>query len=55
LRLLPFNLLCFMVSMVAVTRAAGDLVLDRLFKRELVWHKTARYRSSPVAKPGDVR
>jgi cellulose synthase/poly-beta-1,6-N-acetylglucosamine synthase-like glycosyltransferase len=47
LRLLPFNVLCFLVSMVAVTSALGDLVIDRVFKRELVWDKTVRYRSSP--------
>lgn len=55
LRLLPFNLLCFMVSMVAVTHAFGELLLDRLLKRELVWHKTARYRSTPVEGTGGAQ
>jgi len=55
LRLLPFNLLCFMVSMVAVTRAVGELFADRLLKRELVWHKTARYRVSPAERVGSTQ
>jgi cellulose synthase/poly-beta-1,6-N-acetylglucosamine synthase-like glycosyltransferase len=44
LRLLPLNLLGFLVSLVATTRAAGELALDRMLARELVWHKTERYR-----------
>lgn len=45
IRLLPLNLLSFTVSMVAVTRATlTQIFVDRLFGRELVWDKTARYR-----------
>lgn len=45
-RLLPLNLLGFVTSLVAVTRATLDQVLiDRLFRRDFVWHKTARYRA----------
>ncbi|WP_255417422.1 glycosyltransferase family 2 protein [Lysobacter sp. TY2-98] len=45
-RLLPLNLLGFVTSVVAVTRATLDqLLFDRLFRREFVWHKTARYRT----------
>lgn len=43
-RLLPLNLLCFFVSLFAITRASAELVVDGILKRELVWHKTARYR-----------
>ena len=45
-RLLPLNLLCFVVSLVAITRALGDSVLDAVLHRDLVWHKTLRYRSA---------
>lgn len=44
IRLLPVNLLCFLVSLFTVTRALGDSVLDAVLGRELVWHKTLRYR-----------
>lgn len=45
-RLLPINLLCFFVSLFAITWASVELVTDRLLQRELVWHKTLRYRSA---------
>ena len=44
LRLLPFNMLGFLVSLFAIAGAVWSLVMDGLFKRELVWEKTARYR-----------
>ena len=44
LRLLPFNLLGFFVSLFAISGAVGSLVLDRLLKRDMVWEKTLRYR-----------
>lgn len=45
LRLLPFNLLGFLVSLFAISGAVWSLMLDGLFKREMVWDKTIRYRS----------
>ena len=44
LRLLPFNILGFMVSLFAISSATFSLMIDALFKREMVWEKTARYR-----------
>ena len=44
-RLLPLNLLSFATSLVAVTRATASQVADALFSRDLVWHKTDRYRA----------
>jgi cellulose synthase/poly-beta-1,6-N-acetylglucosamine synthase-like glycosyltransferase len=49
LRLLPFNLLGFFVSLFAISGAVWSLILDGVFKREMVWDKTIRYRSE-VAK-----
>lgn len=45
LRLLPLNMLGFMVSLFAISGAVWSLLLDALFKREMVWDKTARYRN----------
>lgn len=45
LRLLPFNMLGFLVSLFAISGAVWSLLLDRIFKREMVWDKTIRYRS----------
>ena len=44
LRLLPFNLLGFFVSLFAISGAVWSLVLDSVLKREMVWDKTIRYR-----------
>ena len=44
LRLLPFNMLGFMVSLFAISGAVWSLMIDRIFKREMVWDKTIRYR-----------
>lgn len=44
LRLLPFNLLGFFVSLFAISGAVWSLMLDGLLKREMVWDKTIRYR-----------
>ena len=49
LRLLPFNLLCFFVSLLSISRASFNLFVDWLFKREMVWEKTVRYRQPPVS------
>ncbi|MDH4395597.1 MAG: glycosyltransferase [Limnobacter sp.] len=45
LRLLPFNLLGFFVSLFAISGAVWSLMLDSLLKREMVWDKTIRYRN----------
>ena len=47
-RLLPLNQLGFLVSMVAISRATVSQWIDALFKREMRWDKTRRYR-----KPGN--
>ncbi len=44
LRLLPFNLLGFLVSLFAISGAVWSLLLDRVLSREMVWDKTIRYR-----------
>lgn len=44
LRLLPFNLLGFFVSLFAISGAVWSLMLDGILKREMVWDKTIRYR-----------
>lgn len=44
LRLLPLNILGFLVSLFAISGAVVSLALDGLFKREMVWEKTIRYR-----------
>jgi cellulose synthase/poly-beta-1,6-N-acetylglucosamine synthase-like glycosyltransferase len=49
LRLLPLVIAGFLVSMVAISKATLDLaVMDRLFKRQLRWDKTIRYRIAPA-------
>ena len=44
LRLLPFNLLGFFVSLFAISGAIWSQILDSIFKREMIWDKTVRYR-----------
>ncbi len=46
IRLLPINLLCFVASLFAISAALVESVLDRVRGREMVWHKTARYRKT---------
>lgn len=46
LRLLPFNMLGFLVSLFAISGALWSLLLDSVFKREMVWDKTVRYRKA---------
>jgi cellulose synthase/poly-beta-1,6-N-acetylglucosamine synthase-like glycosyltransferase len=48
IRLLPINLLCFFASLFAISQALLESITDRLLGREMVWHKTLRYR---VATP----
>lgn len=45
LRLLPLNMLGFLVSLFAISGAVWSSLLDRIFKREMVWDKTIRYRA----------
>lgn len=45
LRLLPFNMLGFLVSLFAISGAVWSLLADRIFKRDMVWEKTVRYRA----------
>ena len=49
LRLLPFNMLGFLISLFAISGAVWSLLMDRIFKREMVWDKTIRYRADPAA------
>ena len=44
LRLLPFNVLGFLVSLFAISGAVWSSIMDRVLGREMVWHKTTRYR-----------
>ncbi len=48
LRLLPFSLLGFVVSLVAISASVWDLLLDRLLRRDMVWEKTIRYRKPSI-------
>ena len=52
LRLLPLNILGFLVSLFAIAGAVWSLMMDKLFKREMVWDKTIRYRESPTLPRG---
>jgi hypothetical protein len=46
---LPLVIVGFLVSMVSISKATIDLMIfDRLFKRQLRWDKTARYRTAPM-------
>ena len=49
IRLLPFQMFNFVASLPTITAALGDVVLDRLLRKELVWHKTVRYRKESGA------
>ena len=49
LRLLPINVLGFLVSLYAITASCWELLIDRVAKRELVWDKTVRYRKAVAA------
>jgi cellulose synthase/poly-beta-1,6-N-acetylglucosamine synthase-like glycosyltransferase len=48
LRLIPFNMLGFFVSLFAISNAIRSLLLDWAFKREMVWDKTVRYRREVI-------
>ncbi|MGB7192138.1 MAG: glycosyltransferase family 2 protein [Collimonas pratensis] len=49
IRLLPLNIFGFLVSLVAISCAAFSQCMDALRQRELVWHKTERFRLAPAA------
>jgi hypothetical protein len=38
-------MLGFLVSLFAISGAVWSLIIDRIFKREMVWEKTIRYRA----------
>ncbi len=48
LRLLPFNLLGFFVSLFSISSSVFSMASDRIFQRGLVWEKTVRYRKPSV-------
>jgi prepilin signal peptidase PulO-like enzyme (type II secretory pathway) len=48
IRLLPFTLLGFSVSLISVSRAAWQQIIAGILGREMVWHKTERSRMAPV-------
>ncbi len=48
LRLLPFSLLGFVVSLMAISLSVWDLLLDRVLRRDMVWEKTIRYRKPSI-------
>ncbi|SFB24993.1 Glycosyltransferase, catalytic subunit of cellulose synthase and poly-beta-1,6-N-acetylglucosamine synthase [Collimonas sp. OK607] len=63
IRLLPLNIFGFLVSLFSITRAAISQILDLIRKRELIWHKTERFRvasaaliheSIPVAESAEI-
>lgn len=49
IRLLPLQLLNFLGSLPATSRALASCLWDSLTGRELVWHKTPRYQSQEAA------
>jgi cellulose synthase/poly-beta-1,6-N-acetylglucosamine synthase-like glycosyltransferase len=49
IRLLPFTFFGFAVSLVSVSRAAWQQIIEPLMGKEMVWHKTERSRIAPVA------
>ncbi|HJV88432.1 MAG TPA: glycosyltransferase family 2 protein [Noviherbaspirillum sp.] len=55
LRLLPFNLLGFFVSLFSISYASWRLFVDSLMKREMIWDKTVRYRQGAPSQPEPSR
>jgi cellulose synthase/poly-beta-1,6-N-acetylglucosamine synthase-like glycosyltransferase len=49
LRLMPLNLMGFVVSLFSISSSVWSLALDHLLKRDIVWDKTLRYRK-PTTK-----
>src|SRR2546423_561743 len=54
IRLLPFTFLGFTVSLVSVSLAAWQQVIELFSSKDLVWHKTERSRALPVAEGGRI-
>ena len=53
-RLLPLTFLGFTVSLISVSRAAFQQVVDPILRKELVWDKTERSRTQePAVESGD--
>jgi len=50
-RLLPLTFLGFAVSLISVSRAAFQQVLDPVLRKELVWDKTERSRTHQAPEP----
>lgn len=48
IRLLPFTFLGFAVSVVSVSRAAWQQILEPFQRKQLVWDKTERSRTAPA-------
>ncbi|HTJ94424.1 MAG TPA: glycosyltransferase family 2 protein [Pararobbsia sp.] len=55
LRMMPLNAIGFCVTIASVTHALSGLALDALFKRELKWDKTERFRQATATTPDTVR
>ena len=53
-RLLPLNLLGFLVSLVSISWGSFEQLRDALLKKELHWDKTERFRLAPPPMGGDV-
>jgi len=46
IRLMPFNSIGFLVSIVSISRATWSQILDAILTREMLWDKTVRYRDA---------
>ncbi|MES2207872.1 MAG: glycosyltransferase family 2 protein [Pseudomonadota bacterium] len=54
LRLLPFTLFSFVISMIAISQALLEqTIIDRLFKRAFHWDKTVRYQRPSILQKAD--
>jgi cellulose synthase/poly-beta-1,6-N-acetylglucosamine synthase-like glycosyltransferase len=49
IRLLPLSMLGFLISMVNISRADMKQLLDYFRRKELIWHKTERFRRMTIA------
>lgn len=49
IRLLPIQMFNFVASLPTITAALGDAVMDRILGKDLIWHKTVRYRQESGA------
>jgi len=49
IRLLPLSMLGFLISMVTISKAAIKQLFDYFRRRELIWHKTERFRRMTIA------